>query len=59
MCKKNAYYRVDQQKAMIDAKKNQAMETKQSVSEIQKMSVKEQMKLLQQVKGLLNAGALT
>lgn len=44
---------------MIDAKKNQAMETKQSVSEIQKMSVKEQMKLLQQVKGLLNAGALT
>lgn len=51
--------RVNQQKAMIDAKKTQSTNPKQPVSETTKMSVKEQMELLQQVKSLLDAGVLT
>lgn len=51
--------KVSQQKAMIDAKKNASAEPKQPVSEPTKMSVKEQMELLQQVKSLLDTGVLT
>ena len=51
--------RVNQQKAMVDAKKNATIGLKQSTSEPTKMSVKEQMELLQQIKGLLDAGVLT
>jgi hypothetical protein len=51
--------RINQQKVMDDAKKNATIEPKQSASEPVKMSVKEQMELLQQVKSLLDAGVLT
>lgn len=49
--------RVNQQKAMIDAKK--AGSTIKQAEETSKMSVKEQMDLLQQIKSLLDAGVLT
>ena len=49
--------RVNQQKAMIDAKK--AGPTIKQAEETSKMSVKEQMDLLQQIKSLLDAGVLT
>ena len=51
--------KIGQQKAMIDAKRNVSTEPKQPTSESTKMSVKEQMELLQQVKTLLDAGVLT
>lgn len=51
--------RVSQQKAMIDAKKNASAEPKQPASKSTKMSVKEQMELLQQIKSLLDSGVLT
>lgn len=51
--------RVNQQKAMIDAKKRALGEQKQPNINTPKMSVKEQMELLQQVKSLLDAGILT
>ena len=51
--------RVNQQKAMIDAKKRALGEQKQPNINTSKMSVKEQMELLQQVKSLLDAGVLT
>lgn len=51
--------RVSQQKAMIDAKKNASAEPKQPASKSTKMSVKEQMELLQQFKSLLDSGVLT
>lgn len=58
---KNAAFqdRVTQQKAKIDAQKGRTVEVQtQSTSNV-KMSVKEQMELLQQVKSLLDAGVLT
>lgn len=58
---KNAVFqdRVTQQKARIDAQKGRTVEVQtQSTSNV-KMSVKEQMELLQQVKSLLDAGVLT
>lgn len=51
--------RVNQQKVMIDAKKRALGEQKQPNINTPKMSVKEQMELLQQVKSLLDAGVLT
>lgn len=51
--------RVTQQKAMIDAKKRALGEQKQPNINTPKMSVKEQMELLQQVKSLLDEGVLT
>lgn len=51
--------RVNQQKAMIDAKKRALGEQKQPNINTPKISVKEQMELLQQVKSLLDAGILT
>lgn len=51
--------RVNQQKAMIDAKKRALGEQKQPNINTPKMSVKEQMELLQQVKSLLDEGVLT
>lgn len=44
---------------MIDAKKRALGEQKQPNINTPKMSVKEQMELLQQVKSLLDAGILT
>ena len=44
---------------MIDAKKRALGEQKQPNINTSKMSVKEQMELLQQVKSLLDAGVLT
>ena len=58
---KNAAFqnRVTQQKAKVDAQKGRTVEVQtQSTSNV-KMSVKEQMELLQQVKSLLDAGVLT
>lgn len=51
--------RVNQQKAMIDAKKRALGEQKQPNINTPKISVKEQMELLQQVKSLLDVGILT
>jgi len=51
--------RAKQQKAMIDARKKSTAESKQSIPDLTKMSVKEQMDLLQQAKTLLDAGVLT
>ena len=51
--------RVNQQKAMIDAKKKALGEQKHQNINTPKMSVKEQMELLQQVKSLFDAGVLT
>lgn len=57
--KNNAFQdRVNKQKAMIDAKKT-GTTANQHESEKAKMSVKEQMELLQQMKNLLDAGVLT
>ena len=55
---KNAAFqdRVTQQKARIDAQKGRTTETP---TQSAKMSVKEQMELLQQIKNLLDAGVLT
>ncbi len=50
---------VNRQKAIINAKKNSASEPEQSLSEPTKISVKEQIELLQQVKNLFDAGILT
>lgn len=50
---------VNQQKAMVNARKNTDIEKRQSNPEIRKLSVKEQMELLQQVKNLFDAGVLT
>ena len=51
--------KVNQQKSMINAKKSTSAEPKQPDSESTKMSVKEQMELLQQIKNLLDVGVLT
>lgn len=51
--------RAEQQKARIDARKNSMAGFKQSASNSSKMSVKEQMELLQQAKHLFDAGVLT
>lgn len=51
--------RVAQQKAMVDAQRGRIPEAKFQSTETTKMSVKEQMELLQQVKSLLDAGILT
>ncbi len=51
--------RVHQQKAMVDAKKKGVDNQKQSNIDSSKMSIKEQMELLQQVKSLFDAGVLT
>ena len=57
---KNAAFqdRVTQQKARIDAQKGRTAETS-TKEQSAKMSVKEQMELLQQIKSLLDAGVLT
>lgn len=58
---KNAAFqdRVSQQKARIDAQKGKAAEASAQSAAPAKMSVKEQMELLQQIKNLLDAGVLT
>ena len=58
---KNAAFqdRVTQQKARIDAQKSRTTETPTQSAASAKMSVKEQMELLQQIKNLLDAGVLT
>lgn len=58
---KNAAFqdRVTQQKARIDAQKGRTAETSTQSAAPAKMSVKEQMELLQQIKNLLDAGVLT
>lgn len=50
---------VNQQKAMVNARKNTGAEKRKSNSEMTQLSVKEQMELLQQVKNLFDAGVLT
>ena len=58
---KNAAFqdRVTQQKVRIDAQKGRTTETPTQSAASAKMSVKEQMELLQQIKNLLDAGVLT
>lgn len=58
---KNAAFqdRVTQQKARIDAQKGRTAEASTQSATSAKMSVKEQMELLQQIKSLLDAGVLT
>ena len=58
---KNAAFqdRVAQQKAKVDAQKGRISNVATSSSDTKKMSMKEQMELLQQLKGLLDAGVLT
>lgn len=58
---KNAAFqdRVTQYKARVDAQKSRATVTSAQNSGNSKMSVKEQMELLQQIKSLLDAGVLT
>lgn len=58
---KNATFqdRVTQQKARIDAQKGRTAEASTQSATSAKMSVKEQMELLQQIKNLLDAGVLT
>lgn len=58
---KNAAFqdRVTQQKARIDAQKGRTAEASTQSATSAKMSVKEQMELLQQIKNLLDAGVLT
>lgn len=58
---KNAAFqdRVTQQKARIDDQKGRTTETPTQSAASAKMSVKEQMELLQQIKNLLDAGVLT
>lgn len=51
--------RVAQQKAKIDAQKGRTTTTAPNSVETTKLSMKEQMELLQQLKGLLDAGVLT
>lgn len=51
--------RVAQQKAKIDAQKGRISTATTSSAETAKLSMKEQMELLQQLKGLLDAGILT
>ena len=58
---KNAAFqdRVTQQKAKVDAQKGRTVEAQTQSTSDTKMSVKEQMELLQQIKSLLDAGVLT
>lgn len=58
---KNAAFqdRVTQQKAKVDAQKGRTVEAQTENTSNAKMSVKEQMELLQQIKSLLDAGVLT
>lgn len=58
---KNATFqnRVAQQKAMVDAQKGKMSKASTQSAVTSKMSVKEQMELLQQIKSLLDAGVLT
>ena len=58
---KNATFqdRVAQQKAKVDAQKGKMPEASTQSAVTSKMSVKEQMELLQQIKSLLDAGVLT
>ena len=58
---KNATFqdRVAQQKAKVDAQKGKMPEASMQSAVTSKMSVKEQMELLQQIKSLLDAGVLT
>lgn len=58
---KNAAFqdRVAQQKAEVDAQKGKMPEASTQSAVTSKMSVKEQMELLQQIKSLLDVGALT
>ena len=58
---KNATFqdRVAQQKAKVDAQKGKMPEASTRSATTSKMSVKEQMELLQQIKNLLDAGVLT
>lgn len=51
--------RVSQQKAIIEAKKKAMVESEQFEPNSSKLSVKEQMDLLQQIKNLFDAGVLT
>ncbi len=51
--------KVNEKKAMVDKKKKTDAEQKQPNHTIPKMSVKEQMELLQQMKSLLDSGVLT
>lgn len=51
--------RVAQQKAKIDAQRGRAAETATQSTGSSKLTVKEQMELLQQIKSLLDAGVLT
>ena len=51
--------RVASQKAKIDAQKGKAANDPSHSSDVSKLSMKEQMELLQQLKGLLDAGVLT
>ena len=51
--------KVAQQKARVDAQRAKAAEASADGAETTKMSVKEQMELLQQMKSLLDAGVLT
>lgn len=50
---------VNQQKAVVDARKNAGDWQRQLSSNASKISVKEQMELLQQIKNLFDAGVLT
>lgn len=58
---KNAAFqdRVTQQKAKVDAQKGRTVDAQTQSTSDTKMSVKEQMELLQQIKSLLDAGVLT
>ena len=58
---KNAAFqdRVAQQKAKVDAQKGKMPEASTQSAVTSKMSIKEQMELLQQIKSLLDAGVLT
>lgn len=51
--------RVAEQKARVDAQKGRAAHTPPKSTDTTKLSMKEQMELLQQLKGLLDAGILT
>ena len=58
---KNAAFqdRVAQQKAKVDAQKGKMPEASTQSAVTSKMSIKEQMELLQQIKSLLDVGVLT
>ena len=51
--------RIAQQKARVDAQRGKAIEASMQDAATTKMSVKEQMELLQQIKSLLDTGVLT